>query len=70
MFNAVVHIINVLPTQVLNGSSTQTILFKTKPDYFVYKAFGCACFSLLCSCNMNTFFMLFYVPFSWIKLSK
>ena len=46
-FTVVVTIINVLPTSVLHNSSPYQLLFNKKPDYSIYKIFGCACYPLL-----------------------
>jgi len=49
------HIINALPTLVLNGDKPYTMLFKHKHDYNVFKVFGCACYPNLCPYNSHKF---------------
>jgi len=46
-FIAFVHIINVLPTQVLSGNNPYHLLFQRQPDYNKFKNFGCACYPSL-----------------------
>jgi len=46
-FVAAVHIINTLPTKVLNGISPFQKIFNQKPDYTFYRTFGCACYPLV-----------------------
>ena len=43
-FHTSVHIINRLPTPILNGLSLIQQLFGKIPDYLSLKTFGCACF--------------------------
>jgi len=49
------HIINALPTPVLNGDNPYARLFKRKPDYNVFKVFSCACYPNLRPYNNNKF---------------
>lgn len=46
-FLYVVHLINCLPTPVINYSSPYYCLRNTSPDYLFLRVFGCACFPLL-----------------------
>jgi len=46
-FTTAMHIINALPSSVLSNKSPYQMLFKHKPDYTLFKTFGCACFPLL-----------------------
>ena len=46
-FVTTIHVINTLPTPVLQNKSPHEILFKEKPDYTRFKVFGCACYPLL-----------------------
>ena len=45
-FVTTIHVINTLPTFVLQNKSPHEILFKEKPDYTRFKVFGCACYPL------------------------
>jgi len=49
------YIINALPTPVLNGDNPYAMLFKRKPDYNVFKVFGCACYPNLRPYNSHKF---------------
>jgi len=46
-FVTAIHVINALPTLVLQNKSPHEILFKEKSDYTRFKVFGCACYPLL-----------------------
>ena len=46
-------IINVLPSSVIKGKTPHELLFHKKPDYTIFKSFGCACYPLLRSYNLN-----------------
>ncbi|KAJ9550796.1 hypothetical protein OSB04_014841 [Centaurea solstitialis] len=46
-FCTAVHIINRLPTAVLNDHSPFSMLYDKSPDYNHLRVFGCACFPLL-----------------------
>lgn len=46
-FSTAVHLINRLPTPVLNYKSPFTALYHTKPDYTFFKTFGCLCYPYL-----------------------
>ena len=52
---AVVQIINVLPTKVLNCSSPHVVQFNKIPNYSFYKVFDCVYFPLLRPYNKNKF---------------
>jgi len=54
-FNSAVHIINLLPTPMLNNISPYEKLFLLKPDYNFLKVFGCACYPLLRPYNQYKF---------------
>ena len=42
-FLVAVHIINMLPSRVINNETPVERLFHTKPDYTSLRVFGCAC---------------------------
>ena len=46
-------IISVLPSSVIQGKTPHELLFHKKPDYTTFKSFGCACYPLLRSYNLN-----------------
>lgn len=46
-FTYAIHLINRLPTEVLQGKSPYEKLFKAKLDYSKMKVFGCSCFPYL-----------------------
>ncbi|KAE8669454.1 WAT1-related protein [Hibiscus syriacus] len=52
-FLSAVHLINRLPTEVLNGKSPFEVLYQQTPDYSMLKVFGCACFPLLRPFNQH-----------------
>jgi len=54
-FIAFVHIINVLPTEVLSGNNPYHLLFQRQPDYNKFKNFGCACYPSLRPYNKRKF---------------
>lgn len=47
------HIINWLPTPLLNHKSPWEILFQSKPDLLYLRSFGCTCFPLLIPYNKH-----------------
>jgi len=49
--NHAVHIINRLPTTVLNNACTYQILYEKPPTYLDLKVFGTLCFASTLECN-------------------
>lgn len=54
-FSTAVHLINVLPTPVLQGSTPCQQLFHKQPDYMSLRVFGCACYPFLRPYNTSKF---------------
>ena len=54
-FISTVHIINILPTSVLDNVSPHENLFSSKPYYTFLCIFGCACYPLLRPYNQHKF---------------
>ena len=52
----VAHIINMLPTPILNYSSTHEMLYKTKEDFNDWKVFGSSCYASTLSTNRRKFY--------------
>jgi len=50
-----VHIINVLPTEVLSGNNPYYLLFQRQPNYSKFKIFGCVCYPSLTPYNKCKF---------------
>lgn len=50
-FLTAVHIINMLPSRVINNETPMERLLHTKPDYSSLRVFGCACWPNLCPYN-------------------
>jgi len=46
-FMTAAHIINLLPSPVLDNRSPHSLLFPNAPDYTLLRTFGCACYPLL-----------------------
>ena len=46
-FLTAVHIINMLPSRVINNETPMERLLHTKPDYTSLRVFGCACWPIL-----------------------
>lgn len=51
----VIHIINKLPTPLLNSKSTYEPLFKTPPSYMHLKVYGCLCYATFMHAHMTKF---------------
>jgi len=58
-FVTTIHVINTLPTPVLQNKSPHEILFKEKPDYTRFKVFGCVCYPLLRPYNKHKLEFIF-----------
>lgn len=52
-FRVAVHIINRLPTTVLNMQSPYELLYHKTPNYSLFRSFGCLCFPCLRPYNAN-----------------
>ncbi|KAG8489179.1 hypothetical protein CXB51_017224 [Gossypium anomalum] len=52
-FITAIHLINRLPTPVLNGKSPYELLYKSVPTYMHLKVFGCRCYPYLRPFNSN-----------------
>lgn len=53
MFACAVHLINHLPTLVLQSQSPFSVLYYKDPDYSYLRVFGCCCYPYLRSFNSN-----------------
>ena len=54
-FISFVHIINVLPSPIIQGDTPHHKLFHTTPNYAHFKVFGCACYPNLRPYNTRKF---------------
>ena len=54
-FISSIHIINVLPSPIIQGDTPHHKLFRTTPNYAHFKVFGCACYPNIRSYNTRKF---------------